>query len=61
MTEKNKKLKGLGETISCLGGLILIFNFTIWSDSEYDLTLSILAVVLALAGVVIIEKAKQKK
>ena len=61
MIEENKKMKGLGYTLSCLGGLILILNFSIWEDSDYSLVLAILAVVLAAAGVLLMAKATQKK
>ena len=58
MSEKNKKLESLGYTLSCLGGLLVTLNFTIWKDSEWGLSLAVSAVVLALIGIYLIQKAK---
>jgi len=54
-----KKMRDLGTILSCLGGLLVILNMTTFKDSEYGLGLSIGAVGLALAGVLLISKNKE--
>ena len=54
-----KKMRDLGTTLSCLGGLLVTLNMTSFKDSEWGLALAIAAVVLALTGVIIISKNKE--
>ncbi len=56
----NKNLQSIGNTLACLGGLVVILNFTTWKDSEWGLALAVLAVVLALAGLFMINKGKAR-
>ncbi len=58
MSKKNKKLESLGYTLSCIGGLLVILNLTTWKNSEWGLSIAISAVVLALIGIYLIQKAK---
>ena len=61
MSDENKKLANIGNVLSSLGGLLVILNFTTFKDSEWQLELAILAVVMAFAGLVILSKAKKTK
>ncbi len=60
MEGKYKRLENIGSLISSLGGLILVLNLTLLEDNAWDLELSILAAVLAVAGLFIILWAKRK-
>lgn len=61
IASENKKLRSLGTTLSCLGGLLVTFNFMIWQDSKYELAIALVAFALALAGVMMIAKANKKQ
>ena len=49
----------LGYTLSAIGGLMVILNFTVWQDHLWKLTLSIIAAAMALAGLLMISSSKQ--
>lgn len=58
MSKKTANLKNIGILLSSLGGLLVILNT---SDSDYSLPLSILAAVLAIAGLVLIVRADRQE
>ena len=61
METKNKQLGKIGYTVSSLGGLLVIFNLTIFKDSEWGLWLAILAVLIILLGLYLSKKAKENE
>jgi len=54
-----QQLEKTGTTICSLGGLLVIFNLTIWKENQYSLWLSIVAVIIILVGLLMINKGKK--
>lgn len=58
---KSKQYDKIGVTLSSLGGLLVIFNLTIWKESEWGLVLAVIAVVIILAGLYLSSWTKKNK
>ncbi|MCB0643203.1 MAG: hypothetical protein KDC44_16255 [Phaeodactylibacter sp.] len=56
MTSK-EKLKTTGNTLASLGGLSTVFSLTMFKDTTFTMITAILGVILAFAGVLLLQKA----
>lgn len=59
--KSKEKLKNTGTTLASLGGLATIFSLTVFKDSTFTMLTAILGVVLAFAGLMLLQKAGKMK
>lgn len=54
---KNK----LGKILTSIAGLLIIFNFIFLKDGKWSLVITIVAAIIAIAGLVLYEKERRAK